>query len=408
MNVRIRTGLALALGAAGAVASPLPAQEQGGAGDPRRAPAPELLPLHLYHPVGQPVPVMVDPGAAAQAELVLMDEAGLVLCVPRAVRAGVHDLAAIMPAVMEVARERQRACYLQLVVDEEPVGPALVVEPLLTRLVPLTEVAPHPTRGHLHTRITGWAVEDDRPPRSAAAAAPGSGASAAPSGGAAPATPPAWPAPPGSAALEAVPRPRVFTGLRLYVERDVLLRTSHGDVLVALRPDQAPNTAWNFRQLAEGGFYRGVGFHRVVPVTRDGDPFVIQAGDPSGTGDGGAGAWLPIEPSGLEHDFGVISMARADHPDSAGSQFFLCLSRAGTARLDGQYCAFGYAVEGAESILSIAAAPLADVAAGRPEEPPVIVEAILVPAPPRAAGRGRPDGRVARPEPAAPPARVPR
>jgi peptidyl-prolyl cis-trans isomerase B (cyclophilin B) len=117
-----------------------------------------------------------------------------------------------------------------------------------------------------------------------------------------------------------------------------------------------------------------------------------------------------MEPSGLRHDFGVISMARADHPDSAGSQFFICLSRAGTARLDGQYCAFGYAVEGAETIRAVAAVELADVAAGRPVDPPVVFTAELVPSPPRMPGVGRPDRPVIDQEAAAEtqPDRIPR
>ncbi len=105
--------------------------------------------------------------------------------------------------------------------------------------------------------------------------------------------------------------------------------TNLGEIVIGLRPDEAPNTAWNFRELVDGGFYDGTIFHRVVPQSRDGDPFVIQGGDPSQSGEGGPGYWLPLEPSGLAHDFGVISMARADDPDSAGSQFFICLSARG-------------------------------------------------------------------------------
>ena len=66
--------------------------------------------------------------------------------------------------------------------------------------------------------------------------------------------------------------------------------TTHGEIVIALRPDHAPNTAWNFRSLSEGGFFDGIMFHRVVPLTANGDPFVIQAGDPSGTGEGGCPA----------------------------------------------------------------------------------------------------------------------
>lgn len=183
-----------------------------------------------------------------------------------------------------------------------------------------------------------------------------------------------------------------------------------GDMVFQLFDDKARRATDHIVELADGGFYDGVIFHRVVPMTRDGDPFVIQAGDPTGTGSGGPGYWLPLEKSGLPHDFGVISMARDVPPDSAGSQFFICLSRAGTARLDGNYCAFGSAVDGADTIRAIAAVELADQAAGRPRRPPVIEGAQLVPAPPRAPGKGRPDEPIAarvQPE-AAQPGRVPR
>jgi peptidyl-prolyl cis-trans isomerase B (cyclophilin B) len=190
------------------------------------------------------------------------------------------------------------------------------------------------------------------------------------------------------------PEAEAFSGLRMYPERDVVLETSHGRIVVAMRPDEAPNTAWNFVHLAGEGFYDGVVFHRVVPLDREGRPFVIQGGDPTATGDGGPGYWLPMEPGGLHHEFGVISMARADDPDSAGSQFFFCLSREGTERLDGQYCAFGYAIEGGEVIRSIASLRLADAQKGRPENPAVITEAYLIPAPPRRPGSGRPDAKV--------------
>ena len=107
-------------------------------------------------------------------------------------------------------------------------------------------------------------------------------------------------------------------------------------------------------------------------MTSKGHPFVIQGGDPTGTGSGGPGWWLPIENSSLQHEFGVISMARAADPDSAGSQFFICLSREGTARLDGQYCAFGETIEGDDVIRAISSTPLADPSSGKPIDPPKI------------------------------------
>ncbi|MGY8752686.1 MAG: peptidylprolyl isomerase, partial [Phycisphaerales bacterium] len=131
-----------------------------------------------------------------------------------------------------------------------------------------------------------------------------------------------------------------------------------------------------------GGLYQNTTFHRIVPLSSKGHPFVIQGGDPTGTGMGGAGSWLPIENSALPHDFGVISMARAGDPDSAGCQFFLCLSREGTARLDGQYCSFGETVSGDEVIRAIALVPLADPASGEPVSPPIIHSISLIPTSP--------------------------
>jgi peptidyl-prolyl cis-trans isomerase B (cyclophilin B) len=186
----------------------------------------------------------------------------------------------------------------------------------------------------------------------------------------------------------------VLTGFRVYPDRDVLVETGFGPIRVALAPEAAPNTAWNFRHLAENGFYDDTTFHRVVHFDRTGRRFVIQGGDPSGSGNGSAGWDLPMERSSLQHDLGVISMARADHPDSAGSQFFFCLGRPGTARLDGQYCAFGYAVEGDKAIADIADVEIDDVAAGRPTEPPVITRMTLVPAPPQTPGDDRADRRI--------------
>ncbi len=320
---------------------------------------PAITAERLY--VGAERPVMVnvrEPEPGTSIALALMDAGGELVVPARQVVPGRLDAARVLPQIRQI----RRTCYLQCLHDGRPVGSALVVQPLLSRLAPRTEQAVRPD-GSTSTRITGWGPapaeegEAESEPRSAASAQ----------------------------------AQRVFSGFRIYAERDVVLRTSLGDIVLAMRPDEAPNTVWNFRHLVAGGFYDGIVFHRVVPMTRDGRRFVIQAGDPTGEGDGGPGYWLPLEPSALRHDFGVISMARADPPDSAGSQFFICLSRAGTARLDGQYCAFGYAIAGAATIRVIAAVELADVASGRPVDPPVVITAQLVPSPPRTPGVGRPD-----------------
>ncbi len=120
-----------------------------------------------------------------------------------------------------------------------------------------------------------------------------------------------------------------------------------------LYPDKAPNTVNNFLSLVNKGFYNGVIFHRVIAG------FMIQGGDPDGRGTGGPGYHIKGEFSGngfakndIAHERGVLSMARAQHPDSAGSQFFVM--HADADYLDGQYAAFGRVIEGMETVDSIA------------------------------------------------------
>jgi peptidyl-prolyl cis-trans isomerase B (cyclophilin B) len=351
--------------------------------------APSITPERTYVGVKRPLMVQVaSPRTVGVTRLALMKHDGTLIGKPVEVRPGRIDLADVLPDLWSI----RRASYVQVLDHHEPVGSALVLQPMLSRLVPVSEQATR-ANGSPYTRIVGWRHELDDTEEIDR-----------------------------EAELEALNDRRVFSGFRVYAECDVVLHTSQGRVRLAMRPDEAPNTVWNFLELVRGGFYDGVIFHRIVPLTAAGDPFVIQAGDPTaGTsrdhtravqGAGSAGQWLPIEPSRVPHDFGVTSMARADHPDSAGSQFFICLSRAGTARLDGQYAAFGYAVDGAETIVTIADTELADVSTGRAVSPPVIERAERVPAPPRIPGEGRPDRRVTHepPQPVEPrhPGRVPR
>lgn len=122
-----------------------------------------------------------------------------------------------------------------------------------------------------------------------------------------------------------------------------------------LYPDVAPNTVKNFVSLINKGFYDGLIFHRVIPG------FMIQGGDPNGTGTGGPGYSIKGEFTGngfannLKHDRGVISMARAASPNSAGSQFFIMVKA--SPHLDGQYAAFGKVSEGIEVADEIVSAP---------------------------------------------------
>lgn len=128
----------------------------------------------------------------------------------------------------------------------------------------------------------------------------------------------------------------------------VTINLKNGKTIKAeLYPEIAPNTVKNFVSLVRKGFYDGLIFHRVIPG------FMIQGGDPNGTGMGGPGYSIRGEFSGngfensLKHDKGVLSMARSGHPDSAGSQFFIMVAR--SPHLDGQYAAFGKVIEGIEA-----------------------------------------------------------
>jgi peptidyl-prolyl cis-trans isomerase B (cyclophilin B) len=133
----------------------------------------------------------------------------------------------------------------------------------------------------------------------------------------------------------------------------VTIKMENGDLIkVELYPEIAPNTVNNFISLVNKGFYNGLIFHRVIPG------FMIQGGCPDGTGMGGPGYSIKGEfaqngfKNDLKHSRGVISMARAMHPDSAGSQFFIM--HADAPHLDGGYAAFGKVIEGMEAVDRVA------------------------------------------------------
>jgi peptidylprolyl isomerase len=125
-------------------------------------------------------------------------------------------------------------------------------------------------------------------------------------------------------------------------ENTLVLETTQGRAVIELRPDLAPNHVARIKELAQQGFYDGVTFHRVI------DGFMAQTGDPTGTGRGGSGKNLKAEFSNAPHERGTVSMARANHPDSADSQFFICFDDAHF--LDGKYTVWGRVTEGMENI----------------------------------------------------------
>lgn len=125
-------------------------------------------------------------------------------------------------------------------------------------------------------------------------------------------------------------------------DNQLILETTKGRVVVAMRPDLAPVHVARIKELAGEGFYDGVVFHRVI------DGFMAQTGDPTGTGAGGSGRKLKAEFSPEKHTRGTVSMARAQNPDSGDSQFFICFEDA--SWLDGQYTVWGRVIEGMENV----------------------------------------------------------
>lgn len=147
----------------------------------------------------------------------------------------------------------------------------------------------------------------------------------------------------------------------------VVLETDSGKIVLELFPKEAPITVANFLKLVNQKFYDGLTFHRVIPG------FMIQGGDPKGDGSGGPGWTIKGEFGARKHVAGTISMARTNDPNSAGSQFFLCVALA--PHLDGQYAAFGQALEGVEVAQKIVSVPRG--AQDRPLTPIKIIRAYV-------------------------------
>lgn len=292
----------------------------------------QLAPDRLYYGVNRSIPmtVTVPDGATGDVEIQLLKPVSAEVIEKAAAGKGAVDFAALFPKVWS-ADPAPSLSYAQLVVGGKKIGPAVVLQPL-------------------GTPATAW-VPDQRNRRD----------------------------------IRWVDSQRVFSGFRAYVDKDVMMKTTMGDIRVALRPDQAPNTAFNFRHLVEGGFYTDIAFHRIIGSTPRGWGFVVQGGDPTAQGNGGPGYSIDLEPSKLPHDFGVLSMARNDDPNTNGSQIFICLSREATAGLDGLYTSFGYAITGADVIQKLAGVPVKQDGS-TPENPPRIEKATLVDAAPYGEG----------------------
>jgi len=125
-------------------------------------------------------------------------------------------------------------------------------------------------------------------------------------------------------------------------DNTLVLETTQGRVAIAMRPDLAPDHVARIKELVSDGFYDGLVFHRVI------DGFMAQTGCPHGTGTGGSGRKLKAEFSKEKHVRGTVSMARAQNPDSADSQFFICFAE--SPWLNGQYTVWGQVTQGMENV----------------------------------------------------------
>ncbi len=159
-------------------------------------------------------------------------------------------------------------------------------------------------------------------------------------------------------------------------EEVAILQTNHGRLVLKFFSDEAPKHAEAFKKLCRDGYYDGVRFHRVIPG------FMIQGGDPNSKsadrsrhGTGGPGYTLPAEFNEIPHTPGILSAARTNDPDSAGSQFFLMHKT--SPHLDGQYSVYGQVVEGMDVVETIVALPR-DARDNPREENPAVIESASV------------------------------
>jgi len=293
----------------------------------------QLTPDRLYFGIDRPVPmkVVIPEGKAGDPTIQLFAPGGTEPLASAPVLAGPINLATLFPDLWKTKEGDTTIRYAQLVVGTDRVGAPVVLQPLVD--APTAETTP-----------------GDRRPRFR----PGAPTNA---------------------------------GVRAYVDKNVVFTTTAGEIEFRMRPDHAPNTVWNFRHLVEGGFYTDILFHRIVAkLPSSGAPFVIQVGDPTGSGSGGPGYSIDLENSKLKHDFGVLSMAREADPNTNGSQVFVCLSRPGTSFLDGSYTAFAEAVRGGDVIRAIAATPVDGNDRPTTTPGPRIVSAKTIDAPPFGTG----------------------
>jgi cyclophilin family peptidyl-prolyl cis-trans isomerase len=301
----------------------------------------QLVPDRVYYGKDRaaPMTVNVPSGDAGAVEIQLLEPGTANVLEKASAAAGPVNMATLFPSLW--TSPSPRLMYAQLVVGGKKIGPAVVIQPMVT-----------PS----YRQKTADKFPDE------------------------------------------ATRRKVHSGFRAYVDQHVVLTTTEGDIEVALRPDVAPNTAFNWRELVAGGFYTDIAIHRVVTKHPSGKPFVIQFGDPLGTGEAGPGYFIDLEPPILPHDFGVVSMARTPDPNTGSSQVFICLSREATQMLDKEYTSFAQTVKGADVLQKIQAVPTGP--GDRPLAPmPMVKSAKLVDAPPYGEGPKPVTAPGAAPEP---------
>ena len=162
-----------------------------------------------------------------------------------------------------------------------------------------------------------------------------------------------------------------------------VIKTSEGEMVAEFWPEVAPNTVENFKKLARSGFYDGTAFHRIVKgfMIQGGDPLTKDPAKESRYGTGDPGYKIKAEFNDRSHERGVLSMARSSDPDSAGSQFFICLGN--VSRLDHQYTTFGKIIKGDDVLGKIGDTEVTTSDSGERSKPTkrVTVESIkIVPA----------------------------
>lgn len=290
----------------------------------------QLKPDRLYYGINRSVPMTVSaPTRGGELSIKLLAPVTAEVVASAPVAAGGVDLAGLFPKLWQPEGD-PRVMYAQLFAGETRVGPAVVIQPMAAG----RQAAPILDPGTQRT----WMWSD--------------------------------------------PRVKVYSGVRAYTDQRVILETTAGDAEFMLRPDEAPNTAFNFLHLARGGYYTDIPFHRIATFLGRPSASVLQAGDPTTTNEGGPGYMIDLEDSRVPHEFGVLSMARDRfQPNTAGAQVFIVLDREPCIGLDGQYTTFAQAVRGADVLVKLGATPV-EPGTDKPVDAPRITRARVVDAPP--------------------------